>query len=691
MHPAWTYMLRDIGGSLWGVVVFALALIAPGYVTAYTSDVCEFRHRGLSEQLAWSVLLSFGVGTMLVLGAVWLGGTTCGAAVLLACGIVAAIVFSRRGSRETWSWSAITPFVLLCLFLCVIVTGSLIDIGLHSRLFMSVTAYDNALRTAFVEAVLRSGVPPANPAYWPGHDAPMRYYYFWYVLCAAVAKLAHISARQALIASSTWSIFGVLAALALFGRQWMGWRKDQLRKRWWVAVGLLGVTGVDGLVAFIVYLHSGFVARDIEWWSLDQVSSWTDTFLWVPHHAAAMVCCVSCLLLLRISLHGMDAKFAISLPVLAGVAFASACGLSTYVALGLVLILLLWIPEQLRGRNFSRAVRTLIVAAGTAAISLAPYLVQLLRPHPGARQSAGRVLTLGVRELLPPVVLAGVPGLRALSGTHPYMAREIAAGLLLIPSYFLEFGFFLIALLVSQRKQLKSSGERELLFVTWAGLLCVSIVRSRVIAMNDYSVRASLMSQFFLLLVGALALERSRALTKMSLWALLIVGASGSTYQVLLLRTYLPMHEKNGTEYAGLSSRNYALRDAYAEMQTKVARDARVQFSVPNDSYTGFAQLANAGRQVIVEADSCNDSFGGEITPCAAIQSSVAKLFSGGVAVSASQAVALCREIGADYLVASSWDSAWKQSRGWVWTLPIVVARPDVRIVSCTLPVSTAL
>ena len=80
----------------------------------------------------------------------------------------------------------------------------------------------------------------------------------------------------------------------------------------------------------------------------------------------------------------------------------------------------------------------------------------------------------------------------------------------------------------------------------------------------------------------------------------------------------MPIHEREGlVEYNDLSHQNYALRAAYGELRKKVAPDARVQFNVPNAGYLGFAQLGAVERQVSGEDSRCNDSFGGEITPCA--------------------------------------------------------------------------
>ena len=59
-----------------------------------------------------------------------------------------------RVSRSGW-WG-----VAAGLMFTLFVTGELVDIGIGNKLYMSVTVYDQSLRTAFVDAVMRTGVPP---------------------------------------------------------------------------------------------------------------------------------------------------------------------------------------------------------------------------------------------------------------------------------------------------------------------------------------------------------------------------------------------------------------------------------------------------------------------------------------------------------------------------------------------------
>ena len=343
MQPAWTYTLHDIGGSLWGTVVFALAMMAPGYCMARWTNVCGFRARGLREQMAWSVALSLGVGTIATVALVWIVGVSAAGWLLVGLGLIAAVMFWRARPRMDASLQQRWVFAAIFVAWAIVIVASLVDFPHGGGLAMSVTSYDHSVRTAMVGSVMRTGVVPANPLYWPGHAAPLRYYYFWYVTCGVVARLAHISARQALIASCVWPMFAVAALLALYGRYLLGWSGDQLRRRWWMAVALMSVTGLDIFMVLLSLSVGGTPDGDMEWWSIDQVTSWADTFLWVPHHAAAMVCCMLCLLLLWMASREEQASERVKLAVLAGLSFASGFGLSTYVAAAMAMVATAWL------------------------------------------------------------------------------------------------------------------------------------------------------------------------------------------------------------------------------------------------------------------------------------------------------------------------------------------------------------
>jgi hypothetical protein len=686
LHPAWTYMLRDAGGSLWGSLVFALAFVAPGYCAGYWLDVCRFRSRGLREQMAWSVALSFGLGTLPLVAIVWLGGLLSGEIALVGLGVAAVVIFVRNPPRVDVSRQELRIGVLVAVGWAMLVIVSLIDVGVGTRLWMSVTSYDHGLRTAFVDAIMRTGVPSVDPLYWPGHDVTLRYYYFWYVTCGVVAKLAHISARQALIASCVWPMVGVAAMLALFERYLLGWTGALLRRRWGIGVVLLSVTGLDIFVAVFNGLTSNFQG-DMEWWSIDHVASWADTFLWVPHHAAALVCCLLGMLLLWIAGNEGSRRERIKLAVIAGVSFAGAFGLSTYVAVATGLILVVWVCWKL---VFEGAVRTLLcvgLAGLVAGLTLLPYLAQLLRQGADTGKGATRVLGFGVRQMMDPGLLQGISSLQRLQVHHPFAAAQVVASVLLVPGYVIELGFFAVVLVLMQRRGAeKSDGEKTLLLWTWIGLLAATFVRSRVIATNDYGLRAILLPQFLLLPLAVGVLERSSGWLRNSLLALAAIGVCGTVYQVVMLRTFLPWQESHGNVLmADLAEHNYALRSAYAELLGKIPVAARVQYNPASGGYFISAQMLELNHQVITEEVPCNVSFGGEASACPAIQNGVDTLFAAS-GNSAADAVKVCRRLGIEYLVATRWDKVWQTPGGWVWRLPVVVGEPSVRVVACRDP-----
>ena len=684
MHPAWSYTLRDVGGSLWGAVVFALALLAPGYCVSRWVNVCGFRAKGLREQMAWSLVMSLGAGTLPLVGLVWAVGVVATGWVLVGIGVVAAVMVWRDRPRVDASRRQILAGAAAAMLWAMVVILSLVDLPHGGGLATSVTSFDHSVRVAMVGTVMRTGVVPANPVYWPGHAAPLRYYYFWYVPAGVIARLANITARQALIASCVWPLFSVAALLALFGKYLLAWSGAVLRRRWWIAVALLSVTGLDLLVTLLARAGGGTLDGDMEWWSIDQVSSWADTFLWVPHHAAAMVCCMFCLLLLWRASREDRASERLKLAVIAGLSFASGFGLSNYIGAATVLVATAWLIWRAFSADRIRALIACGIAVGVAAVTLLPYLAGLLHRQAGDAGGAGSVLGFQVRMMLQPELLLGMPGLRTLLVHHNFLATEISALLLLPIGYLLELGFFTFVLLSSWRSRAeRSEGDATLLFWVTAALVVATFLRSRVIATNDFGIRASLLAQFGLLLLGALVLERSSGIGRRMLLGLALFGFAGSAYQVVMLRINLPMREAyHDPEVGPLEARNYALRDVWSALDSQIPRDARVQYNVSENDYAVQAQMIHARRQIVSGDEGCDVSFGGESSACAPIQASIARLYQAST-VTANEAEGLCASMAAQYLIATSWDPAWANHAGWVWTLPAVVSRPDVRVVAC--------
>jgi len=748
----------DILGCLRSVAAFAALLLAPGYCMAWACDLLGFRARAAGERLAWGVALSFGGMTIVTvllgkygsLSAVcWLAGACAAGCV----GIMAREAWSRwRGlnfANKGWLIGAgiAAAWVLFVVF-------ELVDVGVGSRLYFSVTVFDHALRTAFVDAVLRTGVPPANPLFWPGHAAPMRYYYFWYVLTAAAARLAGATARQAMIASVAWSGFGLAATLQLYCRNFLGNGPQRgsgaINVRRWprfvLALGLLAVTGLDILPVMVKALLRMPTDGDMEWWSAAQVSSWMDSLLWVPHHIAGLVCCLLGFLLVWMS-KGTSVWRRALCGLIAGLAFASAFGLSTWIALAFAMVMFAWMLWALVWERGSRArVPVLLLAAVIASVALLPYLSELHGETSGTAtvlangltspdgqasvaNDGAHLLRFGVRHIIPAESVQGIGWVARLAEAHPAVEDAAVGLVLLLPGYFVELGFYglvLLAALWAMRRRRLDEAARTALVLAVAGLAVSTFLRSTIVENNDFAMRSILIAQFFLLLLAVVWWEGGFASTNRflrgAMLAMAWIGLAGTVYQAVALRVYLPVEEKLGrAEVDGLAERAMAVRLGFDAMHRRVARNAVVQYDTAQPGeFFYLAEVMQAGRQMASATPGCGVAFGGDAGACQGVEQGVARLFAtdssrgplpatspvlppgpsprgasseqklrgpiSGGALSASQARDQCARLGVDDLVATRWDVVWSDPRGWVWTLPAVADTGQVRVLACAAP-----
>jgi hypothetical protein len=685
------------------VVTFALVLYAPGYLLAWATDLFGFRRRSMAERSCWAVVGSFGLVPIVayLLGRLIGLGAVCGLLVVMGAAVVLLLAVTRTPS--SWSGKSRLLVTVLVLAWIAFVVLSLVEIQVGHRLYFSVAMFDQSYRVAFSDAVARTGVPPANPLYFPGHAAPMRYYYFWYVLCAAVMRLADVAARQAFIASSVWVGFGLVAMIGLYLRHFFGIVQG-IRRQTLIAVGLLFVTGADLLPAIGSLFAQRALHGEMEWWSEDQISSWMDSLLWVPHHVAALLCCLLSFLLLwrtREELTWQQRWLAVGL---AGVAFASAFGLSIYVAFGMAMLMLAWVvrPFTLLQKGV-RQCAAILISACVATLILVPFLRELLASQ-GDGATTAHVFKLSVRRMIDPELLTALPMLASLRAAHP-MLLDIGMRLfLLLPGLGLELGFYAAVLWIVFRER-RDESVATAVYLAVCGLVMVSFIRSAVIGNNDFGYRAALLPQFFLLLLGARLLTSWRMgdgdmppMTRNKRWivlGLMVLGVAGTAYQVGMLRGFLPLEAaRDDSGFGELPSDAFEARTAFAVMRRVAPANAVVQFNavstgsdsrgdvVPPSLFYERAMLMDAGRQLLNAERDCAVEFGGDVAPCGEIQSATRLLYAP-EAPSSAWAETYCGRFRVDYLAVSPRDAAWGNRGGWVWTLPVVAAEPDFRILTC--------
>jgi len=712
------FMLQDLFGTLVAVLAFAVVLYAPGYLVAYATDLFSFRQMEFADRSLWAIACSFSV-VPIVSYLVGRGAGLAGINWLLGASAVAVLLLWWKSSKSVWSRRDKRVTALLVCGWIAFVLLMLIDVQVGNKLYFSVVMADQSYRIAFTDAVVRSGIPPMNPLYLAGSPAPMRYYYFWYVLCAAVVKLAHVSSRQSFIASSIWAGFGLFVTVKLYTSHFFRWE----RKQRWIALGLLFMTGADLIPSLGNAILQPSWNGDIEWWSVDPISAWPDSLLWVPHHVASVLCCLLGFLFLWRTLQSPNQelvrrssrRWAI---VLAAFAFASAFGLSIYVAFGFALLMIAWLVRLAVLRHPERHAlwQRVAVIALLSAVLLAPFVCEMAcLPHAvvtsGNSAPAPHMFSLSVRRMIDSGLLTGLPIFASWNQSHPVLLDQAIRLILLLPGLAMELGLYgavLVLLLLAKRRQPMQTDEARdtSLFFTLCGLVMTLFISSSVMSNNDFGYRAVMLPQFFLLLLAADVLGSWRtggsayAIAQTPgrrrwIYSLLILGVAGSIYGAFMLRAWLPVETarvQNG--FSELPSDAFELRETFAALDRVAPKSAVISFRLidqtldrkgevmtPNEFYQRMLVM-DSGRQILNAERDCAFHFGGDPSQCATIQDATAQLYAS-PSPGAEWARDYCSRFGVQYLLLSHRDPDWSSESGWPVTLPSIAQQPGFRILQC--------
>ena len=697
------FTVSDLIGVGEAFFLFPLFTLVPGYVIGWLVDACGFRRRSLLARLALSVALSFGVSPILaylswrwsilamwtVFGVVWL----CFAGLVL---------------RQRHMWFA-RPAIsgrraaLLGIVAGWIVLGtfSLIDLQFQDKLYFSLeVAHDYSFRSAVAASIARTGIPPVNPFFFPGRSFPLRYHYFWPILCSLVSLIGgtHISPRQAVMAGTLWSGIGLIAVIPLYLRFFQPKGPRNLDRRMLIGVGLLAVTGLNiVLVAVADVFAKNLVLTNTA------TLAWATGVLWGPHQSAAMVACLTAFLLLWHRRDSPDLRGDALTCTVSGMMFAGGVGLSVYVAFVFAAFSAIWIIFDCFRARYREA--GLICTAGAAALVLClPYLHELLAA--GQSASGGPVLQFAVRPFF--VTDAFLAGFHVAQGG----AIAVADALSLPLNYLVDFGFFAAAGFL-QWKRMRASGKfldhPEICgFVLAAtSILLSSFVRSGVIAYNDFGARGIMAAQFVLLIWGAEILDdglvsgrsstagaRNSAVAlprdgKYLLVAMLVLGVAGTLNDLCVSRflpiladgTGMPRIEWLASDH-NLGSRTYLLRQLYEGLKSKLPQTAVVQRN-PDEDPGDVPYGLYADRQAAVETAQCFTVFGGDPALCSPIFGRIHDLFDKPEAFGTDRLETVCTDLSIDALVVKDTDPVWADRNSWVWKRQPAIANRYARVFLC--------
>jgi hypothetical protein len=166
----------DLVACLVSFALFSLFALVPGYTFAWLADLFAFQKRSLPARIAISIPLSIGLspilgyltGRFLSMTAVWF---VFGSIWMLFVALVvreSLATHPKARVRAPIAYAAIVGGWLVAGLL------SLIDLQFKDRLYFSVVSFDYELRSALVSAISRTGIPQANPPFYPGYAVPLR-------------------------------------------------------------------------------------------------------------------------------------------------------------------------------------------------------------------------------------------------------------------------------------------------------------------------------------------------------------------------------------------------------------------------------------------------------------------------------------------------------------------------------------
>lgn len=734
-----TYMLSDALQTLVGDAAFSLCFFFPGYLVASSYNLMGFRSRSMPEKLLWSVALSGPLSTLFCC----LGGRILPPRNLLfffaMCSIFAAYHFMRdlwqfrsRWQQEFARESCIAAACMVAVALyCLLAT---LAIQTPHSLYEGVIATDWSIRVPLVDAAVRGGIPPHNPMFaLAGHAPPMRYYYFWYELCAQVIRLTHISAHNCLAASTVWSAYSLIAVtfLALkylapqhsiapiFNTAPTADRANtDLKRICLAALGLMCVMGLDLLNAVNGLFQKPMrIYPDIEAWHPDRMPSWPGSILFAPHHVAGVAFGTLGFLLLALLPESRRQKLLHSL--LAAVCFAALVGTSSYLALCFGVAGVFLFAVRLCEREWLN-IAFLVLCGAVAVLLSLPFLHEMTSTvayaaveHPRASTTHSLISNHMLKVVVRSWHMAfGVIGTFAQEHNLPYehiRIRYLFPLMLLPVLYFTELTFYVFVLWYQAKADFFSGtrpNNRALaLWTLFFGFALPALFLSSepTQGINDLGRHAGLALRLVLIAWAAPmmlntwhSLRSHHQPNRGGRWIILVtavcimIGLGGQLWQITMDRLYLPLIAHN------VFPSKIQYQTGAPFLQARRANDAIAANLAPNaviqsdpDSRYQSVFLLYLNRQTAAGDDGCEAAFGGNVNLC---QEEVAKplhaLFGGDIkpreldpgevppeppnAANMTDAHfrATCSQLHLSALLATSVNVAWNIPGSWVWNEP---------------------
>jgi hypothetical protein len=570
------FTLQDILGAALAFCLFPLVIILPGYVSGWALDLFDFRLRQPIVRLGIGLVLSFAVSPIVLDLTSSLLSLNFSLLILGGFSAAFAVIFLKEKSSFTTETNRNTKIIIwICAVWVAFAILLLIDFQWKDQLYFSVISADQTTRVSIIEAMTRTGVPPINPSYYPGHPVRLTFlYYFWYILGSIIDVIGgrYVDARAALNASSVWSGLGLMAVIALYFRQRNANKTESAWRSAKIGIGLLAVSGLDALPVTVIMVVIRNIVGLIEQWNT-LIGAWIGSNLWAPHHIAALIAGLSAMMLAQFA-RGKSVPRQFTIMIVAGLGFASAFGLSIWVTLVFVIFWGIWLVVLFLQKTEQKSILPMVFAGIIALFFATPFLLGLFQGSSTGRMGQFPIVfEIRTLALLESFVKEWSP-----------MARSLIMLAVLPANYLFELGFFFIVGIYWFK--IKDKGairfnpyyQAEILLLT-AVLFVGSCLRSTLITGNDLGWRSWLPGQFILLVWGVdvaevLLFNKSGSIpafikpseivkTRNFLRVLIAIGVLTSTMDALSIRIAWPVQAGQAIGQGSFSARlayNY-LRD----------------------------------------------------------------------------------------------------------------------------------
>jgi len=510
-----------------------------------------------------------------------------------------------------------------------------VDFDHNGRLHQSLLVLDLVKHAAVVREITAHGLPLHDPFFLRSEAAG--YYHYFYDGGAVLDWLGGglVDARMAFAALA----FACGVAFAALFRAFvveLGWQRSSERRLTAGVILLCAIGGLDLIGIWLRWEFTGLLERNSEWWD-DEISLFTTSASWVPHHLAAVIACFTAILLLARAQEDESRKSRIALFAAAGVSMASAFGLSVWVTLGSVGILAVSVP-LMAGRNLVRWISGLSSAGLVAALLSVPLMTELL----SGRGYSGAPLGVWVRD----------PARVSQLMHHPLSPWIRLAATPLI--WLVEFGALAVGSYVFWRSRSFDTASTlwRLLCCSLVGGLAMNLFVQSTIINNDFGWRVAWFASFpaMLMTLAVLQWPSGELLKQPILLASIAFGLAATLYNMVSAR--LPAGGVPHSEaYINADpSTDYALAQAYRWASRGLPADAVLQHNPA--SQPRAIDFGLYGRQRTYVADGQAALFGAGRDQVRERAHRIGDVFAGALPITAAQGL---------YLIVTPYDGLWRR------------------------------